>query len=292
MIPAFNRIVNALNTMRWGRASLEAVYADLIEGGEREATGETVPPLADRIRLEGVAFAYEGSHEPVLEDVSLDIRRGEAVGLVGPTGAGKTTLVDVILGLLSPTQGRVLIDGVDLKGREVGWRKQVGYIPQDIFLADVSVRENVAFGVPLAEIDDEAVWQALEKAQLAEFVRGLPEGLATAVGERGVRVSGGQRQRIGIARALYDDPKVVVMDEATSALDNETEQVVMAAFERLKGGRTLILIAHRLTTVENCDRVVLLKGGGVFAEGPPEEILPLTGGTGMRPAPVGSGRGG
>jgi ATP-binding cassette subfamily C protein len=274
--------------MRWGRASLDAVYGDLIENGEGEPAGEPVPSLTDRIRVDGVDFAYEGAEKPVLCDVRLDIRRGEAVGLVGPTGAGKTTLVDVILGLLSPTRGRVLIDGVDLLGREVGWRRQVGYIPQDIFLADVSVRENVAFGVPNDQIDDDAVWRALEKAQLAGFVRSLPEGLATGVGERGVRVSGGQRQRIGIARALYDDPQVLVMDEATSALDNETEQIVMAAIERLKGGRTLILIAHRLTTVESCDRVVLIRDGSIVAEGPPQEVLPLTTGGSVQRTAVGS----
>lgn len=292
MIPAFNRIVNSLNMMRWGRASLEAVYADLIEDGAREPEGEPIPPLADRIGVDGVAFGYEGADQPVLVDVRLEIRRGEAIGLVGPTGAGKTTLVDLILGLLSPTRGRITIDGVDLRGREVGWRRQVGYIPQDIFLADVSVRENVAFGVGIHEIDDEAVWRALEKAQLAGFVRSLPDGLATAVGERGVRLSGGQRQRIGIARALYDDPQVLVMDEATSALDSETEQVVMAAIERLKGGRTLILIAHRLTTVESCDRVVLIRDGSIVAEGPPGEVLPLTTRGSGEPATVGSAENG
>jgi ATP-binding cassette subfamily C protein len=292
MIPAFNRIVNGLNTMRWGRASLEAVYADLVESDGVEAAAEALPPLSDRIRVDRVAFSYEGSEEPVLEDVRLEIRRGEALGLVGPTGSGKTTLVDLILGLLSPSRGRVIVDGVDLKGREAGWRRQVGYIPQDIFLADVSIRENVAFGVPREEIDDEAVWKALERAQLADFVRTLPRGLATAVGERGVRVSGGQRQRIGIARALYDDPEVLVMDEATSALDTETEQVVMAAIERLKGGRTLILIAHRLTTVESCDRVVLIREGRIVAEGPPGDVLPLTTPSGAGATAVGGARSG
>jgi ATP-binding cassette subfamily C protein len=294
MIPAFNRIVNSLNMTRWGRASLDAVYADLIESGGDEVLSEVVPPLRDRIRLEDVSFTYEGTDDPVLRGIGLDIRRGEAVGLVGPTGSGKTTLVDLILGLLVPPGGRVLVDGVDLRGQEMGWRRQIGYIPQDIFLADVSIRENVAFGVPSDDIDETAVWLALERAQLAEFVRGLPQGLDTAVGERGVRVSGGQRQRIGIARALYDEPQVLVMDEATSALDQETEQVVMTAIERLKGGRTLILIAHRLTTVEGCDRVVLLRDGRMVAEGPPAEILPLTSSSSgiPRPAAAGSSAGG
>ena len=294
MIPAFNRIVNGLNTMRWGRASLEAVYADLIESDPGEAASDDLPPLADRIVVDDVTFSYEGVEAPVLAGIQMEIARGEAVGLVGPTGSGKTTLVDLVLGLLVPTRGRVLVDGEDLNGREIGWRRQVGYIPQDIFLADVSIRENVAFGVRREDIDDDAVWLALERAQLAEFVRGLPEGLDTAVGERGVRVSGGQRQRIGIARALYDEPEVLVMDEATSALDHETEQVVMAAIERLKGGRTLILIAHRLSTVESCDRVVLIRDGSLVAQGPPSEILPLTSTIGREaePAPASSPSGG
>ncbi|MEJ2538942.1 MAG: ABC transporter ATP-binding protein [Gemmatimonadota bacterium] len=276
MIPAFNRIVGALNSMRFGRAALDAVYGDLVEAQGVEPEADPLPALSDAIRLQGVGFAYEGVGKPVLEDIDLEIRRGEAVGLVGPTGSGKTTLVDLILGLLSPSQGRVLVDGVDLRGREGGWRRQVGYIPQEIFLADVTIRENVAFGLGAEEIDESAVWQALEDARLADFVRTLPLGLETPVGERGVRLSGGQRQRIGIARALYDAPQVLVLDEATSALDHETEQVVMGAIDRLKGSRTLILIAHRLSTVENCDRVVLLRDGRTVAEGPPGEVLPLT----------------
>jgi len=293
MIPAFNRIVHGLNMTRWGKASLDAVYADLIESGGEEASSDAVPPLSEQICLDDVTFTYEGTEAPVLRHIDLEIARGEAVGLVGPTGSGKTTLVDLVLGLLVPTRGRVLVDGEDLTGRETGWRRQVGYIPQDIFLADVSIRENVAFGVRRDDIDDDAVWLALERAQLAEFVRSLPKRLDTAVGERGVRVSGGQRQRIGIARALYDEPEVLVMDEATSALDHETEQVVMAAIERLKGGRTLILIAHRLSTVESCDRVVLIRDGSLVAQGPPSEILPLTSssGRGAHPAPAASSRG-
>ncbi len=293
MIPAFNRIVHGLNMTRWGKASLDAVYADLIESGGEEGSSDAVPPLSEQICLDDVTFTYEGTEAPVLRHIDLEIARGEAVGLVGPTGSGKTTLVDLVLGLLVPTRGRVLVDGEDLTGRETGWRRQVGYIPQDIFLADVSIRENVAFGVRRDDIDDDAVWLALERAQLAEFVRSLPKRLDTAVGERGVRVSGGQRQRIGIARALYDEPEVLVMDEATSALDHETEQVVMAAIERLKGGRTLILIAHRLSTVESCDRVVLIRDGSLVAQGPPSEILPLTSssGRGAHPAPAASSRG-
>lgn len=273
LIPSFGRLTSAHMKMGWGRAALEGIHDDL---HGLEATplppATRVPTMREAIRLEGVTYTYPGAARPSLIDVDLDVPQGTAVGLVGPTGAGKTTAVDVILGLLMPTAGRVVVDGEPLAGRERGWQRQIGYIPQDIFLSDASIRHNIAFGIPESEIDDDAVARALRAAQMDDFVDRLPEGVHTAVGERGVRLSGGQRQRIGIARALYNDPDVLVMDEATSALDTETERTVMQAIEHLKGDRTLIIIAHRLSTVEACDRLYLLRDGRVDAVGTYDEL--------------------
>lgn len=274
MIPSFGRITAAQFGIAWGKAALDGVYDDLVNleavrvGGE----GNAHPTLRDAIRLEDVTFTYPGASGPSLKNVDMEIRRAHAVGLVGPTGSGKTTAVDVILGLLTPTRGRVTVDGVDIAGRERGWQRHVGYIPQDIYLSDATIRENIAFGLVEEEIDDEAVWRAVDAAQVREFVERLPDGLDTFVGERGVRLSGGQRQRIGIARALYHDPDVLVMDEATSALDTETERYVMEAIEHLKGSRTLVIIAHRLSTVRACDRLYLLRDGRVEASGTYDEL--------------------
>ena len=263
MIPSFNRITGALSNMRYGRAAIDAVYQDLTLDYAEDAPDGDALPLRDAIRLENVTFAYPGTEAPSLRGVTLTVRRGESVGFVGPTGSGKTTLVDVVLGLLSPTEGRVTVDGVDIRGRERAWQRQIGYVPQDIYLTDDSVRRNVAFGVAEAAIDDAAVWRAVDAAQAREFIDRLPDGLDTLVGERGVRLSGGQRQRLGIARALYHDPEVLVLDEATSALDHETETAVMEAVEHLRGERTILMIAHRLTTVETCDTVVVLRAGAL-----------------------------
>jgi ABC-type multidrug transport system fused ATPase/permease subunit len=194
------------------------------------------------------------------------------VGLVGGSGAGKSTLVDVILGLLAPTSGRILVDGVDVATNVRGWQNLLGYVPQTIYLCDDTLRRNVAFGVPEERIDDEAVTRALRAAQLLDFVAGLPEGVETVVGERGVRLSGGQRQRIGIARALYHDPEVLVLDEATSALDNDTEAEVMSAVNALHGTKTLVLVAHRLTTVSGCDLLYRLENGRVVRSGSFAEV--------------------
>lgn len=264
MIPSFNQITAALNGIRYGRFAIDAVYQDLV-APETQPSAETGLAFNDAIRLEGVSYQYPNAPEPSLRDVSLTIRRGEAVGFVGPTGAGKTTLVDVVLGLLAPTAGRLTVDGVDVAGHERGWQRLVGYVPQDIYLTDDTIRRNVAFGVAADAIDDVAVRRAIEAAQAQEFVDRLPEGLDTVVGERGVRLSGGQRQRLGIARALYHDPAVLVLDEATSALDGGTEAAVMDAVEALHGSRTILMIAHRLSTVEGCDRIVEIRDGQLAA---------------------------
>ena len=275
MVPSFNKITSALNNLRYGRQAIQTVHRDFTELTPDLHDGESEPALTfDRdIRVANVSFRYPGARRPSLDGVSLVIRKGEAVAFVGPTGAGKTTLVDLLLGLLEPTEGSVLVDGVDIRGRDRAWRRCVGYVPQDVYLCDATIRENVAFGVPSVAIDEGAVGEAIRAAQLEGLVASLPDGLDTTVGERGVRLSGGQRQRIGIARALYHRPSVLLMDEATSSLDNETERFVMEAIEQFRGQCTLLIIAHRLTTVRSCDRLFYFRDGRLEEEGSYDDLI-------------------
>lgn len=215
------------------------------------------------IHFSNVVFAYNEEQEPILNGADFKINLGESIGVIGPSGSGKTTTIDIILGLLEPQQGAVLVDGIDIRQDMAGWRKELAYIPQTIFLTDDTIRANVAFGLHQEDVSEEKVWKALEEAQMKEFVESLPMRLDTVVGEQGVRLSGGQRQRIGIARALYNDPKVVFLDEATAALDNETEAAIMDSINRLKGRKTMIIIAHRLTTIASCDVVYKVENGKV-----------------------------
>lgn len=219
-------------------------------------------PYAD-IRVSNVSYRYPKSDVDVVRNVSFDIPSGTSVGLIGPSGAGKSTIADVILGILTPTSGNVYYGDMDVHEHPIKWSRMLAYIPQTIFLADETIRSNVAFGIKEDRIDEDKVWQALEEAQLADYIRTLPEGLDTMVGERGVRLSGGQRQRIGIARALYGNPQILVLDEATSALDSETETAVMEAIDRLKGRKTMIIIAHRLTTIANCSKIFKVSEGNI-----------------------------
>lgn len=212
-------------------------------------------PLHREISLENISYKYPNTDIYILKEANLKIPVGKSVGIVGTSGAGKTTIVDVMLGLLAPAEGRILADGVEVRAHYKEWLKNIGYIPQTIFMLDSTIRKNVAFGVPDDEIEEERVWAALKEAQLDTYIRSLPDGLDTSIGERGIRLSGGQRQRIGIARALYEDPEVMVLDEATSALDGETEAAIMESINRLHGKKTLVIIAHRLTTIEKCDLV-------------------------------------
>ena len=279
MIPSFNRITTSLTSIRYGRFSLDVVHADLMSLRTDTSVRASHAPLSFKkaIRLRDVTFQYPGAATASVRSVSIEIPRGSAVAFVGPTGSGKTTLVDLILGLLEPTGGRILIDDVELLNVLGEWPRRIGYVPQDIFLTDDTIRRNIAFGLADDVVDCDAVMRAVEAAQLTEFVNSLPAGLETVVGERGVRLSGGQRQRIGIARALYHDPEVLILDEATSSLDNETERYVMQAIDFLRGRRTIIVVAHRLSTVRGCDTLFLLREGRVVTSGGYDELLTASG---------------
>lgn len=268
MIPSINRIMISLQQIRVNRASVNVLYDELTKLQILEfeyPINETSPiDFCNVLTVNNIEFSYPTSNKKVLNGVSLKVKKGESVGFIGPSGSGKSTLVDLILGLLTPNSGDILIDGIDLKINIRNWQNQIGYVPQSIYLTDDSIRKNVAFGIPDNQIDDAAVTSALKDAQLLEFVQKLDDKSETFVGERGVRLSGGQRQRIGIARAIYHNPKVIVLDEATSALDNQTEFDVMNCVNALKKTKTLIIIAHRLSTLENCDRIYELSNGEII----------------------------
>jgi len=279
LLPTLYRFVSAGTTFRTGLASVEIVRGDIdeleaaIEAERPKDPQSKVELLRDRLSIESVSFAYEGSDRLVLDDISLSVQRGQSIAVVGTSGAGKSTLIDLILGLHRPLHGSIEIDGVDIYSDLEGWQQQIGLVPQDVYLLDASLRENVAFGVPENEIDEDLVNDAIQRAQLEPFVASLPDGLDTFTGERGVRISGGQRQRLGIARAFYTQPQVLVLDEATSSLDNATEAELAATIAELHGKLTMIVIAHRLSTVKNCDRVFLLEHGRLTASGSFEELV-------------------
>lgn len=269
LLPSASKINNFANLIIFLKPSVDLIYRDIRDTEDMksfeltDAVTDFEIKDADAISVTGLTYRYPHTEKDVLKDVSLKIPLGYAVGLMGPTGAGKSTLADVILGILTPTSGTVCYGNMNVHEHPIKWSKKLAYIQQSIYLADETIRNNVAFGIDDDKIDEEKVWKALEEAQIKDFVKSLPEGLDTMVGERGVRLSGGQRQRIGIARALYDDPEILVLDEATSALDNETETAVMEAIDNLMGRKTLIIIAHRLTTLRNCQKIFKVEGGGV-----------------------------
>jgi ABC-type multidrug transport system fused ATPase/permease subunit len=278
IIPSANRILWRINEIRYGTTAIHQLYDDYViiarnAADTCDASTDESLPFTDCIMVKGLSYTYAGSHMPALQDVHLTIRRGESIGIVGPTGAGKSTLVDILIGLLQPSCGCITVDGVVLHQRLRSWQRQIGYVPQTIFLADDSLRRNIALGLPDDDIDDAKVQAAVHRAQLEIFVASLPDGLDTFVGERGVRLSGGERQRVGIARALYHEPEVLVFDEATSALDSRTEGEVVRAIEALHGTKTLIMIAHRLSTVRHCDRLLFLQSGHVADCGAFDELV-------------------
>ena len=266
LLPNTNRIVAAVNQVSFLEPALDSILKTL-----SSFKGEVTNPvenakditLRSSIELRDITFHYPDSDTLILDKANMTIPVGSSVGIIGASGAGKTTAVDIILGLLKPQEGQVLVDGEDVLLNKAGWLNHIGYIPQVIFMLDATIRENIVFGSKVKDVDDKILWNALEDAQLAEFIRSLPEGLETTIGERGVRLSGGQRQRIGIARALYRNPDVLVFDEATSALDNETEEAIMESINSLHGKKTMIIIAHRLTTIKECDLVFRVENGKI-----------------------------
>lgn len=267
LMPSVGRINEHASNMLYAFPSVELVYHDLtavenLDGSDGQEY-RVDWKLKKGICVQGLSYHYPDTEEWVLKDVNFTIQKGTTVAFIGSTGSGKTTMVDIILGLLTPVEGVVMADEINIHEQPKTFHAQVGYIPQTIYLSDDTIRNNIAFGVQEERIDEEAVRVAVEKAQLKEFVESLPHGLDTIVGDRGVRLSGGQRQRIGIARALYHDPEILVLDEATSALDNETEAAVMEAIEHLQGMKTMIIIAHRLTTIRNVDVIYEVADGSV-----------------------------
>lgn len=276
LMPSVGRINEHASNMLYAFPSVELVYHDLVEiegliDNDRRDCGRDWK-LQKEICVQDVSYHYPDTEEWVLKDVNFTIKKGTTVAFIGSTGSGKTTMVDIILGLLTPVKGAVMADEINIHEQPKTFHAQVGYIPQTIYLSDDTIRNNIAFGVQEGQIDEDAVNAALEKAQLRDFVESLPHGLETIVGDRGVRLSGGQRQRIGIARALYHDPGILVLDEATSALDNETEAAVMEAIEHLQGMKTMIIIAHRLTTIRNVD-VIYEVGDGEVVERSKDEVF-------------------
>ncbi|MCI8528300.1 MAG: ABC transporter ATP-binding protein [Lachnospiraceae bacterium] len=273
LLPAVNRINNQINSIAYFEPFFMGVRDNLQEEIEDTkvdmtfaAEAEEKLPLKQAIELKDIVYAYPNSEKLIFDHAALTIPIGAAVGIVGVTGAGKSTIVDILLGLLEVQEGTICADGVEVKAHHREFLKNVGYIPQMIFMLDDTIRRNVAFGVGDDKIDETRVWEVLKEAQLDEFVRSLPEGLDTGIGERGIRLSGGQRQRISIARALYYDPEVLILDEATSALDNDTEAAIMESINRLQGKKTLVIIAHRLQTIEKCDLVYRVEDGKAFLE--------------------------
>lgn len=272
MLPSFNRISGYMSAIMFNRNAIDVLYKDLVEIDEMtnncqniaKTNNSKIDIINQGIDIKNISFRYPESEKWILHNLNMHITPNTSVALIGSSGAGKTTLADIILGILEPQEGDIFVDNVNIKENMDGWHGCIGYIPQTIYLMDDTIRANVAFGVNCDDIDENGVWDALKEARLYDFVRELPEGLDTVIGDRGVKLSGGQRQRIGIARALYQNPKVLILDEATSALDNATEKEVMGAIEGLYGTRTLIVIAHRLSTIKKCDLIYEVKDGNIM----------------------------
>lgn len=261
VLPSVNRINTYITQISYTQPSLDFVYQNLQEGMKTDAmlAERKANALKDKLRLEHqielnhISFHYPDTDKNIFTDAHMIVPKGKSVGIIGTSGAGKSTIVDILLGLLHAQEGEITCDGVDIFKNYESWLAQIGYIPQSIYLIDESIRNNIAFGIDEDKIDEKRIWEVLDEAQLKEFVEELPQGLDTTIGDRGVRLSGGQRQRIGIARALYHDPEILVFDEATSALDNDTEAAVMDAVNSFHGKKTMVIIAHRLNTIEKCD---------------------------------------
>lgn len=271
MMPSVNRINTYMTDISYFRPCLDYVYENMNINEISKRNNQTLKPadtsksmkLRHSIELKNIVYAYPNTDKLIFDKADMTVPYGKSVGIMGPSGAGKSTIVDILLGLLKVHEGSIECDGVNIFDNYPAWLSQIGYIPQSIYLVDEPIRNNIAFGIADEEIDDERIWKVLEEAQLKDFIKTLPEGLDTTIGDRGVRLSGGQRQRLGIARALYHDPEILVFDEATSALDNETEAAVMEAINSFQGRKTMVIIAHRLNTIEKCDIIYKVDEGKI-----------------------------
>lgn len=278
ILPSISNIAVYINGLIYSRPSLEATYQNIVSGVGNTIKHKNYEPVVKKVEFEkeicicDISWRYSKTLDYVLKNVSLKINKGEAIALIGASGAGKTTLADILLGLLTPEQGDVIVDGKSIFDHRDIWAGMVGYVPQSLFLLDDTIRNNIAFGIPEDEIDDTKVLRALDEAQLKDMVARLPQGLDTNLGEQGLKISGGQRQRIAIARALYFEPDILILDEATSALDTDTETAVMESVEALHGRKTLVIVAHRLSTIHKCDKIYEITGGKVIARNK-EEVL-------------------
>jgi ATP-binding cassette subfamily C protein len=279
LMPSANSISTSLINIRFNRHAISLLYADLVALKETRQTKSSTDPVLKKdgyfrdLTFRDVQFTYQKTKCPALKQVTFNIRAGESIGLIGPSGSGKTTMVDVVLGLVEPQKGEIYYNGKDLIESLDEWRAQVAYLPQQVFLIDNSLRNNIALGMEDEEIDDVQLHEAIRQARLTELAEQLPDGVETILGERGIRLSGGQRQRVALARAFYHGRSVLVMDEATSALDNETEQEIVEEIRHFKGKKTMIVIAHRLTTVQHCDRIYRLENGEITETGSPDQVL-------------------
>lgn len=275
LLPASSRISGSLAGISFGEPAVDKLIENLCnsnlydcnkvqDNDEMVNKYNQLHPFRDTFEMVGIDYSYPTGNKVILKNVNVQIRKGMSVGIIGASGSGKTTAVDLMLGLLKPQKGKILMDGIDIQSQDSIWLKNIGYVPQNIFLLDTNIRENIAFGVPNSQIDDERVWKALKDAALDKYVKSLPNQLDTQIGERGICISGGQRQRLGIARVLYFNPQIIFLDEATSALDNETESVIMESMRQLQGDKTLIIIAHRLTTIKGCEKVLRVIDGRIM----------------------------
>ncbi len=277
ILPSISKISSRVNNIIYYQEGLNRCYENMKEAEKSDnneisndkyildvLSDETEISFKKEIVISNISWTYTNNSKPIIHNLSLSIKKGESVAFIGPSGAGKTTLADIIMGLLPPQEGSITMDEIDIFKTPHQWHKIIGYVPQTVFLIDDTVRANVAFGLPYNMVSDEKVWSALKQAQISDFIENLPDGLDTIVGERGIKFSGGQRQRVALARALYDNPSILILDEATSALDTETEKAVMESIELLQGQKTLIIVAHRLSTIKNCNRIYEIKDGIAF----------------------------
>ena len=273
LMPSSNRLISAIQQMRFSIPIVQTLAEEfLLDIPSKESNLSSIE-FEDLIEVKEISFSYPNTKVLALNNINFKIKKGETIGIIGESGSGKSTLIDIILGLLDPAKGQIIIDNQSMHLAKRNWQNKIGYVPQTIFLNDESLKRNIAFGLPEQDIDEGKIKQTILAAQLEEYIETLPDGIETSLGERGVRMSGGQRQRIGIARALYHGPDVLVLDEATSSLDNETESEVMAAIEMMRGEKTIIIVAHRLSTVKNTDRLINLEKGVLIKEGTFKEIV-------------------